>query len=195
MKVLQDSMLRRDLIVLVLTNAATLALALWADWSIRHVLWPWLVQGIAIMWYGTRRLSDANAVFGVVLGFHLPYLILLSMVPAPGPGESVPVDPFGARLSWIDLIGLLGCSLLFWNGQRAAFSASTAADHIEGDEGTRISLLVLRAIPIHIAMIVALAGAFAAALVAFVIGKTVLDATGLWLERRLGRTRLLEGSE
>jgi hypothetical protein len=39
-----------------LANGITLAIALWQDWSVLHLLWPFWMQNLIIGWYARRRI-------------------------------------------------------------------------------------------------------------------------------------------
>jgi hypothetical protein len=46
----------RALTGILLTNLATLAVALWQDWSVLQLMWPFWIQSLVIGWYARQRM-------------------------------------------------------------------------------------------------------------------------------------------
>ena len=46
---------------ILLTNLATLGVALWQDWSVLQLMWPFWIQSLVIGWYARRRMLKLTA--------------------------------------------------------------------------------------------------------------------------------------
>jgi len=145
-------------VAVVLANLLTIGIALWQDWPLVMMLWPYWCQSVAIGWHARQRilaLPEADdAVHGPLPGklrdarwmakffalhyggFHLLYgLFLLVFTGFAVVGQVAPellVDtgtPSPAgTLHWYDPLLVLALAYGFWSGQRAAFPARLAAD-------------------------------------------------------------------
>lgn len=51
----------RALWAILASNALTLGVALWQDWGLLHLLWPFWVQSVVIGWYARRRMLALRA--------------------------------------------------------------------------------------------------------------------------------------
>lgn len=184
---------------LLLSNAATLAAALFFHWNLGWLLWPYLMQSVAVGWYARKRmLTLANfstagftsndkpvpeneagkrstaAFFALHFGaFHLGYLVFLcAMYP-----------PENLR----DGLALAACGASFALSQRATYAQQHAAD-LRGrpNLGALMFTPYLRIVPMHITIILgSLMGGGAGAVLLFVGLKTASDVLLDWLDRRM----------
>ncbi len=51
----------RALLGILLTNLATLVVALWQDWSVLQLMWPFWIQSLVIGWYARQRMLKLTA--------------------------------------------------------------------------------------------------------------------------------------
>lgn len=186
------------------SNALTLAVALWQDWPLVLLLWPYWLQSVVIGWYARRRIlaltrfstegfriggseveateatkrSTANF-FAIHYGFfHFGYLVFIAVVGAVGMfGRAPGLSDFG-------LIALLGVA--FWWTHRDSHRRNLAADVAgEGNIGTLMFLPYLRVFPMHVTII--LGGMLSGgswALLLFTALKTVADVLMHVVEHR-----------
>lgn len=183
---------------LVLANAATLVGALWLDWDVGWLLWPYWLQSVVIGWYARRRMlslrrfstegftsngrrvaeddvgkrSTANF-FALHYGFfHLGYLVFLVSGHMLG--------------SWRDGLVLAACGVSFALSQRHTYAAQHAAD-LRGrpNLGALMFTPYLRVVPMHLAILLGAGNSGAAALVLFTVLKTASDLLLDWIDRRM----------
>lgn len=183
---------------LVLANAATLAAALYFDWSVGWLLWPYWMQSVVIGWYARRRMlslhrfstegftsnghrvpedasgkrSTANF-FALHYGFfHVGYLVFL--VAGHGVG------------SWGDALVLAACGVSFALSQRATYAAQHAAD-VRGmpNLGALMFTPYLRVVPMHLAIVLGAGADGSGALWGFTALKTGSDLVLDWIDRRM----------
>jgi hypothetical protein len=190
------------------SNALTLGIALWQDWPLVLLLWPYWLQSVIIGWYARRRIlaltrfstegfrmggrevepndetrrSTANF-FAFHYGFfHFGYLIFIVAISAAGLfGRTPDAGDFG-------LIALLGSA--FWWTHRDSHRRHVAAD-VAGTPniGTLMFLPYLRVFPMHVTIILGgLLGGGPWALLLFTVLKTVADvlmhlAEHRWLQK------------
>lgn len=202
----------RGLHALVAANVLTVAVALWQDWPLLTMLWPYWCQSVVVGWYSRRRilaLPEAGPaslpptlrsprrmadVFALHYGgFHLLYLLFLlaftgfavvgQVAPRLLAGPGAPA--IGGELHWYDPLLVVALGYGFWSAQRAAFPARLAAD------GARppgiVELMArpyLRVLPMHLTLLFALPLSGAWAIVLFGSLKTLVDVGMHLLERR-----------
>ena len=186
------------------SNALTLGVALWQDWPLVLLLWPYWLQSVIIGWYARRRIlaltrfstegfkmggreveaneqtkrSTANF-FAIHYGFfHFGYFVFIAVISAIGVfGRAPGLRDFG-------LIALLG--LAFWWTHRDSHRRNLAAD-VAGERniGTLMFLPYLRVFPMHLTIILGgMLGGGAWALLLFTVLKTVADVLMHVVEHR-----------
>lgn len=163
---------------IVASNVLTLVLAVWQDWSLEELLWPFWLQSVVIGWYARQRILalrkfsteglrvNGRAVeptpqtqrevanfFALHYGFfHVGYLVFL-LAGVPGEG----VRAVGASLAGTGLLGWLGIAaagIAFWHTHRASHR-----EHVEADLagtpnlGTLMFLPYARVVPMHLMII------------------------------------------
>lgn len=183
---------------LVLANAATLAAALYFDWAVGWLLWPYWMQSVVIGWYARTRMlslqrfstegftsngqrvpeddsgkrSTANF-FALHYGFfHLGYLVFLVAGHMVG--------------SWREGLVLAACGVSFALSQRSTFEAQHAAD-VRGKPnlGALMFTPYLRVVPMHLAILVGASADSSGALWGFTALKTGSDLMLDWIDRRM----------
>ena len=183
---------------LILANAATLAGALYFDWNVGWLLWPYWMQSVVIGWYARRRMlslqrfstegftsngrrvpeddngkrSTANF-FALHYGFfHLGYLVFLVA------GHMAD--------SWRDALVLGACGVSFAMSQRNTYDAQHAAD-VRGKPnlGALMFTPYLRVVPMHLAIMLGAGAEGAVSLWGFTALKTASDLVMDWIDRRM----------
>ena len=183
---------------LILANAATLAGALYFDWNVGWLLWPYWMQSVVIGWYARKRMlslhrfstegftsngrrvpeddsgkrSTANF-FALHYGFfHLGYLVFLVAGHMVG--------------SWRDGLILVACGVSFALSQRSTYDAQHAAD-LRGKPnlGALMFTPYLRVVPMHLAIILGAGADGSGALWLFTALKTASDLMLDWIDRRM----------
>ena len=183
---------------LVLANAATLAGALYFDWNVGWLLWPYWMQSVVIGWYARKRMlslhrfstegftSNGRRVpedesgkrstagfFALHYGFfHLGYLVFLVAGHMVG--------------SWRDGLILVACGVSFALSQRHTYEAQHAAD-LRGKPnlGALMFTPYLRVVPMHLAIMLGAHADGAVALWGFTGLKTASDLVLDWIDRRM----------
>ncbi|MFC4728971.1 DUF6498-containing protein [Coralloluteibacterium thermophilus] len=197
----------RGLAGILLSNALTLGVALWQQWSVLDLLWPFFIQSLIIGWYARRRLllaphldvgglkingrqvTDPEAArrvlgwfFPLHYGFfHLVYAVFLLVEGARLGGQGGIRWPFYAVLA-----------LSFWIAHRASHREHLAADTAgPRNAGVLMFMPYLRVVPMHLALIVMAnldPGRHGLAFVAmFMAMKTAADAGMHIVEHRILR--------
>lgn len=133
---------RNAVIGIVVANALALALALWQQWPLVVLLWPFWIQSVLIGWYARLRIkarSDATAAnfFAIHYGiFHGAYCGLL-------------LEQSGS-LRPLDWLLIAGAGIAFWIGQRRAHAANMAADaDANRGLGALMAIPYARILPMH----------------------------------------------
>jgi hypothetical protein len=194
----------RAVLGILASNALTLAIALWQDWPLVLLLWPYWLQSVIIGWYARRRIlaltrfstegfrmggraveaneatrrSTANF-FAIHYGFfHFGYLVFIAAISAVG--------LFGRRpgLGDFALVALLGVA--FWWAHRDSHRRNLAAD-VAGERniGTLMFLPYLRVFPMHVTIILGgMLGGGPWALLLFTVLKTGADVLMHVVEHR-----------
>lgn len=185
-------------VALIGANTLTLALALWLDWSVSTLLWPYWLQNMVIGWYARKRMlalrdfstegftsndepvpeneqgKRSTAGFFVLhYGFfHLVYLIFLCAL--------APLTRFR------DFIVVLACGFSYVVAQRKTFAEQSAIDAAgRPNLGALMFLPYLRVLPIHMTIVLGAGRLGSAALVLFVVLKTLADIGLDRLDRRI----------
>lgn len=202
----------RGLHALVAANALTMAVALWQDWPLLLMLWPYWCQSVVVGWFARRRIlalaENGPASLPATLrsprrmadffalhygGFHLLYLLfLLAFTAFAVVGQVAPhllTEPgapaIGGELHWYDPLLVLALAYGFWTGQRAAFPARLAADRARPPGIVELMARpYLRVLPMHLTLLFALPLSGAWAIVLFGALKTLADVGMHLLERR-----------
>ncbi|KFN51724.1 hypothetical protein N790_04000 [Arenimonas malthae CC-JY-1] len=179
-------------------NALTLVLALWQDWSVALLAWPFWLQSVVIGWYARRRMlalkdfsvegfrvngrqaeatpetlrSTANFFLMHYGFFHLGYLVFLLAE--------------GDRLAPLDMALVAGTTVAFWLGHRRSHELNLEADtRSRRNLGALMFLPYVRVVPMHLAILLgAASGDSAWALVFFTGLKTAADAALHAVEHR-----------
>jgi len=206
---------------ILVVNVITLLWALWQQWSVLQLLWPYWIQSLIIGWYARQRILklDAFCTEGMRVngrrveatpatarqtanffalhfgGFHVVYLIFLvaltSTTDAAG-NIMVTNESTGVRsevhighVHALDFFAYAVLAFGYWRTHRASH-----AEHVAFDLGNRPKLGTLmmlpyaRVLPMHLAIILAVAvGSGAIGL--FVLLKTVADVVMHKVEHRL----------
>lgn len=188
--------LDRAVAAILAGNAATLVVALWQDWPLALLLWPYWLQSVVIGWYSRKRMlalerfstegfringvqppandeatKRSTALFFVVhYGFfHVGYLVFLAVLGATGQlGRPPTLTDFG-------LVALLG-GVFAWS-HRTSHRLNLDAD-LRGERniGALMFLPYARVLPMHVMVILgALLEGGAAALLLFTALKTLAD--------------------
>jgi hypothetical protein len=187
---------------LIVANVAALALALWFQWPLALLLWPYWVQSLVIGWFSRKRIlalqdfstegfkindvtvaptravkaSTANF-FALHYGFfHLVYFVFLL--------QGV------AALTPIDWLGLAAAAVGFIVNHQASYRHNIEADaRGKPNIGTLMFLPYLRIVPMHLTILAggALAGAQVSVWGLLVFGclKTAADVAMHVIEHRL----------
>lgn len=195
---------------IVAANALTLVLALWQEWSLSELLWPFWIQSVVIGWYARRRMLELRTFstdglrvngkpvaptpqtqrqtanfFALHYGFfHVGYLaFLLADLPRGGSGAGFAAwDPLG----WI---GIGATGLAFWHTHRASHREHVRADLAGAPNlGTLMFLPYARIVPMHL-MIIFGSVLGGGAVWLFVALKTLADVTMHKVEHRLLQKR------
>ena len=200
MKLLSD----RAVLGILASNALTLGVALWQDWPLVLLLWPYWLQSVVIGYYARRRIlalqrfstegfkmggsevepneatkrATANF-FAIHYGFfHFGYLVFIAVVGAVGMfGRPPGAGDYG-------LFALLG--LAFWLTHRDSHRRNLAAD-VAGERniGTLMFLPYARVFPMHLTIILGgLLGGGSLALLLFTVLKTAADVLMHVVEHR-----------
>ena len=183
---------------LILANAATLAGALYFDWSVAWLLWPYWMQSVVIGWYARKRMlslqrfttegftSNGRRVpedesgkrstagfFTLHYGFfHLGYLVFLV-------AEHMVTD-------WRDALLLAACGVSFAMSQTRTYEAQHAADmRGKPNLGALMFTPYLRVVPMHLAILLGAGVDGSAALWGFTALKTGSDLVLDWIDRRM----------
>ncbi len=188
-------------VALIGANALTLALALWLDWPVATLLWPYWMQNLVVGWYARKRMlalqrfstdgftandqpvpenekgKRSTAGFFVLhFGFfHLVYLIFLF--------ASAPLSQFR------DFVVVLACGFSYVVAQRKTCAEQMANDALGTPNlGKLMCLPYLRVLPIHLAIVFGFTRIGPGALVLFVALKTGADLALDQLDRRFAAT-------
>lgn len=184
-------------LALISANALTLGLALWLDWPVSTLLWPYWLQNLIIGWYARKRIlalqrfstagftandqpvpenedgKRSTAGFFVLHfgGFHFGYLLFLfSMAPL-------------TRLR--DFVIVLACGFSYIVAQRKTCAEQIANDALSTPNlGKLMFLPYLRVLPIHLSIVFGFTRIGPGALLLFVALKTVADLALDQLDRR-----------
>lgn len=194
-----------SILALVISNALTLVFALWLDWPLGMLLWPYWLQSLVIGWYAGRRMLalQAFSTEGFHMGnqrvsedvrgkrmtvmffachygfFHFVYFFFLT-------GMAALSDP-------TDLLTVLACGLAFAFAQRQTFRQQVAADaHGRPNLGVLMFLPYLRIVPIHLTIILGAATGDLISLFVFIPLKTVADIALDRLDRRMAEKTILD---
>lgn len=194
-----------SILALVVSNALTLVFALWLDWPLGMLLWPYWLQSLVIGWYAGRRMlalqsfstegfrmgnqrvsEDARgkrmtvAFFACHYGFfHFVYFFFLT-------GMAALSDP-------TDLLTVLACGLAYALAQRQTFRQQVAADaRGRPNLGVLMFLPYLRIVPIHLTIILGAATGELISLFVFIPLKTVADIALDRLDRRMAEKTILD---
>lgn len=199
------SLLRDPSILGILaSNALTLGIAVWQDWPMVMLLWPYWGQSLVIGWYARRRLlalerfsTEGFTINGKAAeptretqrftanffalhygGFHLGYAVFLLAISFVGDFGRPPGPG-----DW-GLFALLGFG--FFLSHRASHRRNLAADtRGERNLGSLMFLPYARVFPMHVAIIVgSMLGGGTAALLLFTALKTVADGVMHVVEHR-----------
>lgn len=189
---------------LLLSNALTLIFALWQDWPLGMLLWPYWLHSMIIGWYAGKRMlalqsfstegftSNGQPVpenaqgkrftvgfFACHYGlFHLVYFVFLTRMATLD-------QPF-------DLLLVAACALSFGYAQRSTFQQQVAADaHGRPNLGTLMFLPYVRIVPMHLTIILGAASATTLSLLVFIPLKTLADIGLDRLDRRIAGKTLL----
>lgn len=209
----------RAVAAIVLANLLTIGIALWQDWPLVMMLWPYWCQSVVIGWHARQRilaLPEADATHESLPGklrdarwmakffalhyggFHLLYgLFLLVFTGFAVVGQVAPellVDtgtpPPGGTLHWYDPLLVLALAYGFWSGPRATFPERLAADRARRPGVLELmSRPYLRVLPMHLTLLFALPLSGAWAIVLFGAFKTLADVGMHVLEQRDLRSR------
>lgn len=187
--------------MIVLTNAAALAVAWWQHWPLHLLLWPYWIQSVVIGWYSGRRIlalerfstegttgfaggSDEDVkrrtvrFFAMHYGiFHLGYLFFLYMFHRTGRFPD---------LGGVDAacIAVLGASFALTHG--VSFKRNLEND-LRGrpNIGVLMFLPYARVVPMHLTMILGMQMSFTGAVLLFGTLKSAADLLMHWVEHRI----------
>lgn len=204
--------LHRSTVMLLATNVAVIAIALWQRWPLVLLLWPYWVQSVIIGMYSRRRIlalrqfsledssgfdagSDektrrATAKFFSIHygGFHAGYFVFLFIATTGGMAGVPP-----AKLGLPHLAFLLAIAVSFALTHRAAYERIMQSDAAgKPDIGGVMFLPYLRIVPMHVAILVGL-GMFqglASGVLIFGVLKTAADLGMHWIEHRITAPKL-----
>jgi hypothetical protein len=198
--------------MLAATNGAVLGIALWQEWPLVVLLWPYWLQSLIIGWYSRRRIlalqdfSLANTggfdagspeatrrktakSFGLHYGFfHLLYFIFLLAATfgrVNGVAETN-LTPLDAAF-----LGVLGVSFVITH--RASYARIMASDRRgRPNIGQVMFLPYLRILPMHLAILfgLGLAQGSAWGVLLFGVLKTLADLAMHYIEYRITMPKL-----
>lgn len=186
------------------SNALTLGVALWQDWPLVLLLWPYWLQSVIIGWFARRRMlalkrfstagfrmdgsepepneatkRDTANFFALHYGFfHFVYLVFIAAIGAFGAYGRAPTGgDFG-------LIALLGAA--FWITHGDSHRRNLVADLAgERNIGTLMALPYARVLPMHLTIILGgMLGGGTLALLLFTLLKTAADVLMHVVEHR-----------
>jgi hypothetical protein len=189
---------------LLVSNALTLVFALWQDWPLAMLLWPYWLQSVIIGWYAARRMlalqdfstegftSNDKPVPETAVGrrstvlffachygfFHLVYFLFLTGM--------APLADF------IDFLLIVACTLAFAYAQRSTFRQQVAAD-AQGrpNLGALMFLPYVRIVPMHLTIIFSAAATSTLSLLVFIPLKTLADIGLDTLDRKIAEKTLV----
>ena len=195
---------RAGLRAILAANAATLAMAIWQDWPLAFLMWPYWIQSMVIGWFARERilalrsyaeggfLLDGRSATApprtqrqyanlLVLHYGLAHVLYLAVMI-----ETLPA--IGAR-DWA-LFALGGAG--FWLAHRHSHRLNVAADtHAVHRIGALVFLPYVRVVPMHLCIVLATSAMVPAswvALISFTVLKIAADAfmhvaEHRWLQR------------
>jgi hypothetical protein len=208
---------RVSIILIVASNALTLAIALVQRWPLVLMLWPFWIQSVVIGYYSVRRILSLErfstdgftindvqpeptratqrktaAFFAMHFGlFHFVYLVFLGVFTLMVPADASPEVLAAKAQEQQNLIYAWATGLIFVFTHGASFRRNRAADERgKPNIGTLMFLPYARVVPMHVMVILALPmNGGAGALLLFGAMKTVADVIMHVVEHRvLGRT-------
>jgi hypothetical protein len=173
------------------TNLIVLALAVWQDWSVLQLMWPFWMQSVIIGWYARQRMLERDpqrrvanffaAHFGI---FHAVYLVFLigfsTSTDAAGFMEvavgGTETQVYIGHVHPADFVAYLVLALAFWRSHRASHLEHLTADLGRAPSlGTLMMLPYARILPMHLTLIAAMPLGGADAVWLFVLLKIVAD--------------------
>jgi len=189
----------------IATNVLAIVIAVWQQWPLVTLLWPYWLQSVIIGWYSRKRIlalrdfSLANtsgfdrgspevtkrstASFFVMHygAFHLVYALFLWSATR---GKVHGIAPY--RVDALDLICMAALAVSFVITHRAAYLRMLAAD-AQGrpNIGFVMFLPYLRIVPMHLTIILGVAAAHGGGVLLFGALKTAADALMHWIEYRV----------
>lgn len=200
----------RAVIGIVATNGAILLWALWQQWSILQLLWPFWLQSLIIGFYARERLRRyaASGAGGTSVqpgmhnlfalhygGFHLFYLFfLIALTVTPDAAGYIEVtNTATGRVSAVyighvqplDYLAYVLITFGFWRAHRASHR-----EHVEADlaasptVGMLMFLPYLRVLPMHLSIMAAVALGAGGAIGIVILLKTCVDVAMHSIEHR-----------
>ena len=194
----------RAILGIVASNAVTLVVALWQQWPMVLMLWPYWLQSLVIGWYSRKRIlaltkfsTDGFRINGRAVEpteatkhwtanffvihygfFHLGYLVFLAVLSAVG--------QFGRAPTAFDVLLILALGASFWLSHRASHRLNLGADTSgERNLGTLMALPYARIFPMHFTIILGtILGGGEWALFLFTALKTIADVAMHVVEHR-----------
>jgi Family of unknown function (DUF6498) len=193
------------LLAVIATNVLAIAIALWQQWPLVTLLWPYWLQSVIIGWYSRKRIlalrdfSLANtsgfdrgspeltkrstaSFFVMHYGvFHLVYALFLWSATR---GKVHGIAPY--RVDAVDLICMAALAASFVTTHRAAYRRIMAADErSKPNIGAVMFLPYLRIVPMHLTIILGVAAGHGGGVLLFGALKTAADALMHWIEYRI----------
>ena len=193
---------------IIATNVLAIAIALWQQWPLVTLLWPYWLQSVIIGWYSRKRIlalhdfSLANTsgfdrgtpeatkrstarFFVMHYGtFHLAYALVLWSATH---GKVHGVAPY--HVEALDIVWMAVLAVSFVVTHRAAYRRIMAADeHSKPNIGGVMFLPYLRIVPMQLTIILGLGiagGHTGGAVLFFGALKTAVDALMHWIEHRI----------
>jgi len=193
------------LLGIIATNVLAIAMALWQQWPLVTLLWPYWLQSVIIGWYSRKRIlalrdfSLANtsgfdrgspqltkrstaSFFVMHYGvFHLVYALFLWSATR---GKVHGITPY--HVDALDLICMAVLAVSFVITHRAAYRRIMAADErCKPNIGGVMFLPYLRIVPMHLTIILGIAAGHGGGVLLFGALKTAADALMQWIEHRI----------
>lgn len=189
----------------IATNVLAIAIALWQQWPLVTLLWPYWLQSVIIGWYSRKRIlalrdfSLANtsgfdrgspqltkrstaSFFVMHYGtFHLVYALFLWSATR---GKVHGIAPY--HVDVLDLVFMAALAVSFIITHGAAYRRIIAADaRSKPNIGFVMFLPYLRILPMHVTIILGVAAGHGGGVLLFGALKTAADALMHWIEYRI----------
>jgi hypothetical protein len=196
------------LYAILAANVLTLVIAVWRDWSMIELVFPFWMQSIVIGFYARRRIlklrqftTDDMLVNGKRVDptaktqrwianfftlhyglFHLFYLMFIGVFVGSGSADAAPAEPQLVEQRYI--YAAIALSFLISHG--ASHREHVAADLAgKPNIGTLMFIPYIRIVPMHLTIMLGAMAGGASAIYAFMALKTAADLGMHWVEHRV----------